>query len=306
VTAAGSLYSLRAGQTDTPAGPILEAVNSSLGVGQSLMDVTGGSAFTGTGTAPVLDLDPSKLSAASVLTVSGGADVTVAGSLFQDRSGGLGLRSDILQVSGGGRLIGSGASALVDLVGSSASAAGGLLAASGGAVIELLRASAPLLSMTRSATLTTERSLVEISGDAAVKLGQMTALTASRLTIKGHGVSLSGSASLAVAGDLFRIANGSTLTITDGALLSLSGTSALNVTGALVNFIGTGNTLSISNTLCGNGGCTVIGGLPVFMAGGGTVNLNHPVVNLTDNTLNIAPGAAVIAVTAGAQVKQGP
>ena len=40
---------------------------------------------------------------------------------------------------------------------------------------------------------------------------------------------------------------------TNGALLSLGGGSTLNVTGALVNFIGTGNTLSISNTLCANG-----------------------------------------------------
>ena len=75
---------------------------------------------------------------------------------------------------------------------------------------------------------------------------------------------------MTVAGDLFRIANGSTLTLTNGALLSLSGGSTLNITGALINFIGTGNTLSITNTLCGNGGCSMIGNLPVFVAGGGT------------------------------------
>ncbi|MGH7367247.1 MAG: hypothetical protein ACREK9_12640, partial [Candidatus Rokuibacteriota bacterium] len=306
VTAPGSLYSLAGNQTDTLAVPILEAVNSSLTIGQSLMDMTGGSTFTSTGGAPLLYLDPSNLSAASGLTLSGAAHARVAGSLLQDHGGGLDFRSHLLQVSGSGRLTGSSASALVDLVGSKAATAGGLLSASGGAVVELLKASAPLLRMTQGAALAADRTLVELAGGAAVKLGQLTALTASSLTIKGHGVSLSGGASLEVAGDLFRIANGSTLTITNGALLSLSGTSALNVTGALINFIGTGNTLSISNTLCGgSAACTMIGDLPVFMAGGGTVNLTNPVLNLTGNTLNIAPGSAVISVTAGSQVKQG-
>jgi hypothetical protein len=43
------------------------------------------------------------------------------------------------------------------------------------------------------------------------------------------------------------------------------------------------------------------------VAGGGTVSLsNTPVVNLGGNTLTVAPGSAVISVTGGAQVKQGP
>ena len=304
VTAGGSLYSLTAGQTDAPAVPILEAVNSSLSVGQSLMDVAGGATFASTGPAPLLYLDPSKLSAASVLTLGGGAAFSLAGTLFQDQNGGLDLASDVVRASGGASLIASGASALVDLVGSSASTAGSLLAVSGGAVVDLVRASAPLLSLTRSAALTTERSLVEVSTGAVVKLSQMTALTASNLTIKGHGVSLSGGATMTVAGDLFRVAGGSTLTITNGALLSLGGGSALNVTGALVNFIGTGNTLSISNTLCATG-CTMIGNLPVLATGGGSISLSNPILNLAGNTLTIAPGSAVISVTGGAQVKQG-
>ncbi len=303
VTARGSLYSLTAGQTDAPAVPILEAVNSSLSVGQSLMDVAGGATFASTGPAPLLYLDPSKLSAASVLTLGGGAAFSLAGTLFQDQNGGLDLASDVVRASGGASLIASGASALVDLVGSSASTAGSLLAVSGGAVVDLVRASAPLLSLTRSAALTTERSLVDLGNGAVVKLSQMTALTASSLTIKGHGVSLSGGATMTVAGDLFRIANASTLTLTNGALLSLSGGSTLNITGALINFIGTRNTLSITNSLC-SAGCSMIGNLPVFVAGGGTISLSNPILNLTGNILDIKPGAAVISVT-GAHVKQG-
>ena len=310
VTQAGSFYSLSRGLSDTPAVPILEATNTSLTIGQSLMEISGGATFASTGAAPLLYLDPVQLSAASLLTLSGGGTFNLVGSLFHDRAGALGLQSDFLRLSGGGTFVSSGASALVDLVGSTAGSAGGLLSVSGGAVMDLVNASAPLLSLTRSAALTTGSSLADISGGASVKLGlgELVSLTASSLTVQGHGLSLSGGATMTVAGDLFRIANGSTLTITNGALLNLSGGSSLTVTGALINFIGSGNTLRITNNLCGNG-CAMIGSLPVFVPAGVQLNqaiiLSNPILNLTGNTLNIAAGSAAIVVTGGAQVKQG-
>ena len=173
-------------------------------------------------------------------------------------------------------------------------------------VADLLRASAPLLGLTQGTTLITRQSLVALSGSDTVQLSQVAALTASSLTVGAHAVSLSGDSRLTVTGDLFRLVNRSALAVTNGALLSLSGNSSLTIAGALINFIGTGNTLSITNTLCGNGGCSVIGGLPVFVTGGGSVTLSNPVANLAGNTLNIAPGAAAISVTGGATVKQGP
>ena len=305
VTVPGSLYALAGSQTDAPAVPILEATNSFLSISQSLMDVTGSSTFASTGNTPLLYLDPSTVSADRVLSLGDGARFTLVGSLLQDRSGRLDLGSDILSLSGAASLVGSGTGALVDLVGSSASTAGSLLSMSDSAVLDLLSASAPLLRLTQSAALTTQRSLVDLSGAAAVRLAQVTALTASSLSIRGHGVSLSGSASLTVTGDLFRIAAGSTLSVTNGALLSLSGTSALNISGALINFVGTGNTLSISNNLCGNSGCRMIGVLPVLVTGAGSINLSNPILNLTGNTLTIAPGSAVITVSGSSQVRQG-
>jgi FecR-like protein len=310
VTQPGSFYSLSRGLTDSPAGPIIEATNSLLSIGQNVMEVSGGATFSSTGAAALLSLDPSTLTAASLLSLSGGGSrFTLVDSLLRDQGGVLALRSDFLRLSVGSSFVGGGTSALVDLVGSNASAAGGLLSVSSGAVMDLVNASAPLLSLTRSAALATGSSLADLSGGASVRLGQLASLTASRLTIQGHGVSLSGGATMTVAGDLFRIANGSTLTIANGALLSLSGGSSLTVGGALINFIGTGNTLSISNNLCGNG-CTMIGNLPVFVPAGVAVNqaikLANPILNLTGNTLNIAKGSAAIVVTGGAQVKQGP
>lgn len=52
----------------------------------------------------------------------------------------------------------------------------------------------------------------------------------------------------------------------------------------------------------------MIGNLPVYVAGGGTINLgSNPILNLAgNNTLDIKQGSAVISVTGGAQVKVGP
>jgi hypothetical protein len=166
-------------------------------------------------------------------------------------------------------------------------------------IMDLLRASSPLLSVT-------QQSLLALSGNQTLQLSEVLALSARSLTIAAHAVSVDGNSRLTITGDLFRIANGSTLTITNnGALLSLSGRSSVTIAGALISFIGTGNTLSITNNLCGAGGCSVIGGLPVFLTGGGSVVLNNPVANLAGNTLNIAPGSAVISVTGNSAVTQG-
>jgi hypothetical protein len=305
VNTPGSLYSLGGGQNDSPTVPILEALNSSLTVGRSLMDVGGGATFASTGAAPLLYLDPSTLTAAGVLTLGGGARFSLTGTLLQDQGGVLSFGADMLSLSGGTRLSSAGASAVLDLIGSSASAAGGVLSVSGGAVLDLIQASAPLLSLSQRAALTTQRGLATLSGGASAQLSQLAALSASSLTIRGDALTLSGNARLAVSGDLFRVGGGSTLTIANGALLNLSGNSTLSVAGALINFLGSGNTLSITNNLCGNAGCTIIEGLPVLVRGNGSVVLQNPVLNLAGNTLNIAPGAAVITVNGSAQVRQG-
>ena len=309
VTSPGSLYTLSGSQQDSLAVPILEAAGSSLSIAQQLVQISGAAAFTSSGSTPLLYLDPTTLTATSLLSLDGGATASLAGALFQDVDGALTLRADFLRLTGSGRLLGTGAAALVDLAGTRAAAAGSVLAMSNSAVLDLISASAPLLSMTRSAALATGSNLADISGGATVRLGQLAALTGSTLTVQGHALSLAGSATMAVRGDLFRLAGGSAMTITNGALLSLSGSSILNVAGALVNFIGTGNSLSITNNLCAAGGCTLVGNIPVLVTGGATLSLgNNPFPNLgqSQNTLTLSPNAAVISVSGAAQVKQGP
>jgi len=309
VTSPGSLYTLSGSQQDSLAVPILEAAGSSLSIAQQLVQISGAAAFTSSGSTPLLYLDPTTLTATSLLSLDGGATASLAGALFQDVDGVLTLRADFLRLTGSGRLLGTGAAALVDLAGTRAAAAGSVLAMSNSAVLDLISASAPLLSMTRSAALATGSNLADISGGATVRLGQLAALTGSTLTVQGHALSLAGSATMTVRGDLFRLAGGSAMTITNGALLSLSGSSILNVAGALVNFIGTGNSLSITNNLCAAGGCTMVGNIPVLVTGGATLSLgNNPFPNLgqSQNTLTLSPNAAVISVSGAARVKQGP
>ena len=309
VTSPGSLYTLSGSQQDSLAVPILEAAGSSLSIAQQLVQISGAAAFTSSGSTPLLYLDPTTLTATSLLSLDGGATASLAGALFQDVDGALTLRADFLRLTGSGRLLGTGAAAVVDLTGTRAAAAGSVLAMSNSAVLDLISASAPLLSMTRSAALATGSNLADISGGATVRLGQLAALTGSTLTVQGHALSLAGSATMTVRGDLFRLAGGSAMTITNGALLSLSGSSILNVAGALVNFIGTGNSLSITNNLCAAGGCTLVGNIPVLVTGGATLSLgNNPFPNLgqSQNTLTLSPNAAVISVSGAAQVKQGP
>jgi hypothetical protein len=81
------------------------------------------------------------------------------------------------------------------------------------------------------------------------------------------------------------------------------------VGGALVNFIGSGNTLSITNDLCAGRRCTMIGNnIRVLVTPGASLTLgSNPFPNLgqNGNTLTLSPDAAVISVSGAAQVKQG-
>ena len=114
-----------------------------------------------------------------------------------------------------------------------------------------------------------------VTGDALV------ALSASNLVIAGALANLSDSSSLIVT-NLATLANGSSLTAS--TLASLTGSSFLHVTGSLVNFVGTGNTLAITST-CG-GTCFQIGGIPILLTGIATPETINVVGG---NSITIAP-----------------
>jgi hypothetical protein len=94
VTSPGSLYTLSGSQQDSLAVPILEAAGSSLSIAQQLVQISGAAAFTSSGSTPLLYLDPTTLTATSLLSLDGGATASLAGALFQDVDGALTLRAD--------------------------------------------------------------------------------------------------------------------------------------------------------------------------------------------------------------------
>ena len=166
----------------------------------------------------------------------------------------------------------------------------------------LLDASLPLLSLSGNSSFTSMLNAVDLgSVNAATKFASLASLNASIMTIKnGAALNLTGGSVVSVTGDLFTLANKSVLTIMNGPLLSLAGGSSLNITGSLLNFIGVGNSVSITNNLCG-GACPLIGGIPVFIRGGATVSITSPIKNAAGNTITYSsPSAALVSVTGGA------
>ncbi len=123
----------------------------------------------------------------------------------------------------------------------------------------LLEASAPLINMLNSSAMTSASDLVNLVQKAKlvgnVPGGALVNLNASTLTVtNGALINVAGGSFLHVtAGDLLFLSNGSTINIehlSSGFLLNASGSSVVDVFGALVNFSGTGgNSIVVKNNL---------------------------------------------------------
>src|SRR5437867_11687522 len=95
------------------------------------------------------------------------------------------------------------------------------------------------------------------------------ALTHSSLTsTNGSILNLAANSQLLVTGDLFSLSNRSTLQTLNGPLIRVANGSTLYVTGALASFLGMGNLISVTNSLC-TSGCTTINGITVKFVGTG-------------------------------------
>lgn len=166
----------------------------------------------------------------------------------------------------------------------------------------LLEASVPLLKMT-AATLTTTQDTFQLAatrlnqtalGDALIRLDAATlnVVTGSLFKI-GHNTAL------ITVGDLIRLANASTLNLQGSSsyLLNISGTSFVNIGGALINFQGAGNVVTVANTATGH---QLVGGIPILFTGGATsnqVSITNPIKNNgTSGTVNFTNSGALIVV----------
>lgn len=190
---------------------------------------------------------------------------------------------------------------------------GGLLEASGATITTqrpfrmdtaLLAASAPLVNLKAGSSLTSAAEAFELVQKAKLtSLGSVVKLDASTLTVNAGALAAVRAGSLLrVTGDFLQLSNASTLALLNGPLLIVSGNSVVNISGALINFGGTGgNLLSVANTLC-NPSCTSIGGLNVNLIGGASaanVSISNPIKNgsLGSVTLSNAARTAVISVS---------
>ena len=181
----------------------------------------------------------------------------------------------------------------------------------------LLVASSPLLAMIRgNFTANTEFGLVagknaELRANLA---GALVSLDASSMVVNGNLFRVTKGGLLNVTGSLLSLTGGSTFSLNGGALVSVEAGSAFTLqNGALVNF-GTGtNTVNITNSLCAGGGCFSPFANTSFQVAGNPANFSAPngfdpfvnLGNLPDgsvNTVNVAPGSAVLAVQGGGRI----
>ena len=172
----------------------------------------------------------------------------------------------------------------------------------------LLEATAPLLSLNPSGTLTTSVDAISLSGRANVSIlgSDLVRLDANTLTVSSGALAkVTGQSNLTVVGNFVSLSNGATLNILSGPLLNVSGGSSVGISGALVSFGGTGgNGINVQNTLAPTG---FLSGVPVFSSQGGTngftVTNQTPLVGLNSlGTIKINGTALPNGATASAGV----
>jgi YVTN family beta-propeller protein len=186
----------------------------------------------------------------------------------------------------------------------------------------LLEASAPILHLTASSTITSASHALELvnaakltaslSGDALFKLN------ASNLTItNGSLVSLGGSSFMSVIGNLLSLFNGSAASITNGGLVSVSGTSVFRLTGgSLVAFLGGTGTSTVNVTGTSGAGGTIVNtipnlsGVPVLLKNGATaaqISVTSGFTAFSGGTPTFgSTGAALVVDGSSAKIKLGP
>jgi hypothetical protein len=178
----------------------------------------------------------------------------------------------------------------------------------------LLQATAPLIHLMASSTMTSNGDLVNLTqnaklsanlpGDALIKLN------ASTLNVtKGSLFNVAGGSFLNVNGNLFSLTNGSTLNISNGGIATVSGGSVFTLTGGSLGTFGAGtNTHNLTNNICSSN-CNIfnpVAGLPVLLVNGavsGNVSVNQTFTPLAglggNNTSNLSGSSPALVVVDG-------
>ncbi|MBI4528895.1 MAG: FecR domain-containing protein [Deltaproteobacteria bacterium] len=174
----------------------------------------------------------------------------------------------------------------------------------------LLEAALPIIHLigtgttdTTATKLTTAGETMDLFRSKVVSLGPVVDLDNGFIHVtNGAFITLRNGSNWDVTGDLLRLANGSKIEVVNGPLIRVTGTSGagsnpaastLNVTGALVNFGGSGgNQIIVNNAIAPTAN---LSGLPVNTATGGSISIGpNPVKNsgLGSITINGTPMGA--------------
>jgi hypothetical protein len=169
---------------------------------------------------------------------------------------------------------------------------GVLLQASDGATIDtekvlkldtaLLEATAPIISLLgtpdKQTGLTTQQSTIDLVKAKVTSNGPVVAMDKSFINVtNGALINLTHGSNMKVTGDLISMYSGSKINVVNGPLISVAGAgSLLDVSGALVNFGGTGgNKIIVNNSIAPT---ATLSGLPVSATWGGSVNIGGTAV----------------------------
>jgi len=170
----------------------------------------------------------------------------------------------------------------------------------------LFEATLPVIELVGSSTtqtkITSSNTFADIGSTNASKLllkGPVIALDKGLITVtNGPLLSLKNGSTMDVSGNLLKLISGSTINVVNGPLIKVDGSgSALDVTGALVNFGGTGgNTIIVRNGLC-SGTCATKGAssINILEQTSGTISISGiPVKNSNLGSFDVGPTDAVI------------
>ena len=184
---------------------------------------------------------------------------------------------------------------------------GGLLEASGATIntravltldSALLQATAPILSMKSSASLTSSGDALNLTANAKLTAtGPLVKLDGATLNVtNGHAFRALNGSFMNLGGDLLSILNGGTLNVSAGGVLFVGGGSVVKINGALVNFINSSGTINETTNRCG-GSCSTAGGLNFVLQNGAlaaNITVSGAIKNAGSGTLNQGLNNAVI------------
>ncbi len=270
-------------------GPLLKAEGSQLNVPFSLLALTNNSRLVSTSSDPLVWLNEGNY---SLSTEKGTA-------IFEFWGTHTALDTET------GVEVGSGATV---------QHSGPLLEASGGATVNtqkvlkldtaLLAATAPIISLIGTSnaqtTLTTEQSTIDLIKSKVTSTGPVVAMDKSFINVtNGALINLTHGSNMKVTGDLISMLSGSKINVVNGPLISVAGAgSLLDVSGALVNFGGTGgNKIVVNNSIAPT---ATLSGLPVSATYGGSVNISNSIKNPSLGSISV--NGSLISATNGGKV----